>query len=67
MNKFLRLLEKPQPEVVTDEKKLKYFISKVSIWDYFSLKEQAYKYSLVEKKTNVLNRYYRELYQKYYE
>ena len=67
MNKFLRLLEKPQPEVVTDEKKLKYFISKVSIWDYFSLTEQAYKYSLVEKKTNVLNRYYRELYQKYYE
>ena len=67
INKFLRLLEKPQPEVVTDEKKLKYFISKVSIWDYFSLTEQAYKYSLVEKKTNVLNRYYTEFYQKYYE
>ena len=48
-------------------KKMKYFISKVSIWDYFSLTEQDYKYSLVKEKANFLNRYYRELYQKHYE
>ena len=32
MDRFLRLLEKPQPEAIIDEKKLKSFTSKVSIW-----------------------------------
>ena len=47
MDKFLSLLEKPQPEVTIGEKKLKFFISKVTIWDYFSISEQSYKSSSV--------------------
>lgn len=66
MERFLSLLEKPQPEVAIDEEKLNFFISKVTIWDYFSLSEQIYKSSSVEKKTSLLNKYYHELYEKCY-
>ena len=66
MDRYPSLLEKPQQEVIMEEKKLKYFISKVSVRDYFSISEQAYKSSSVDEKTSMLNRYYRELYQKYY-
>ena len=66
MERFLSLLEKPPPEVAIDEEKLNFFISKVTIWDYFSLSEQIYKSSSVEEKTSLLNKYYRELYEKYY-
>lgn len=66
MDRFLRLLEKPQPEAIIDEEKLKSFTSKVSIWDHSSITEQAYKFSGAEGKKSLLNRYYRELYRKYY-
>ena len=66
MERLLSLLEKPPPEVAIDEEKLNFFISKVTIWDYFSLSEQIYKSSSVEEKTSLLNKYYRELYEKYY-
>ena len=66
MERFLSLLEKPPPEVAIDEEKLNFFISKVTIWDYFSLSVQIYKSSSVEEKTSLLNKYYRELYEKYY-
>ena len=59
MQKFLSLLEKPQLEAIIDESKLKHFISKVLVWDYFSITEQAYKSSSVERKTSLLNRYYK--------
>ena len=63
---FLSLFEKPQPKAIIDKEKLKYYISNDSIWDHFSIIEQAYKSSSVEEKTSLLNRYYKELYQKYY-
>ena len=63
MERFLSLLEKPPPEVAIDEEKLNFFISKVTIWDYFLLSEQIYKSSSVEEKTSLLNKYYRELYE----
>lgn len=50
MDRFLRLLEKSQPEAIIDEEKLKSFTSKVSIWDHSSITEQAYKSSGVEEK-----------------
>ena len=65
MEKLLNMLEKPQPEAVIDEDKLRYFISKVSIWDYSGIPEISDKSSSVEEKTSMFNRYYRELYQKY--
>ena len=66
MDRFLSMLEKPQPKVTKDEEKLNFFISKVTIWDCFSISEQSYKSSSVEKKTSLFNIYYRELYEKYY-
>ena len=66
MEKLLNMLEKPQLEAVIDEDKVRYFISKVSIWDYFGIPEISYKSSSAEGKTNMLNRYYREPYQKNY-
>ena len=66
MDRCLSLLEKPQQKVIIEKKKLKYFISKVSFWDYFSITEQANKSSSVKEKTSLLNRYYKELCQKYY-
>ena len=66
MHKPLSLVEKPQPEVSIDDEKLRFFISKIPIWDHFSLTEHAYRSSSVGEKTTLLNRYYRELYQKYY-
>ena len=64
--KIFKLTWKPPPEVAIDEEKLNFFISKVTIWDYFSLSEQIYKSSSIEEKTSLLNKYYRELYEKYY-
>ena len=43
-----------------------YFISKISICDYFRISEHAYKNLPVEEKENMFNRYYNELYEKYY-
>ena len=65
MDKPLSLVEKPQPEVSIDKEKLRFFISKIPIWDHFYLTEHAYRSSSVGEKTTLLNRYYRELYQKY--
>ena len=39
MNKCLSMLENPRPETVVEEEKLRYFISKISIWDYFDISE----------------------------
>ena len=58
MEKLLSLLEKPEPEAIIDEKKLKYFIWKVPVLGYFSVTEQAYKSSSVEEKTSLLNQKY---------
>ena len=60
---FFSLVEKPQPKGSIDKEKLRIFISKILIWDYFSLTEQACKSFSNEEKTILLNRYYRELYQ----
>ena len=59
MHKFLRLLEKPQLEAIIHESKLQHLILKVLIWNYFSITEQAYKSSGVDRKTSLLNRYYK--------
>ena len=61
------MLEDPRSSVLaTDEEKLKFFNSKVSIWDHFSISENSYKSFSVEERKSMLSRYYSELYQKYY-
>ena len=59
MDKFLNRLEKPQPEAVIDENKLRYFILEVPIWDYFGVPEDSCKSSSVDENTSMFNRYYR--------
>lgn len=49
-----------------DEEKLKFFTSKISIWDHFSMHESSYKSLSTEEKTALLKRYYIELGSKYY-
>lgn len=50
MERFLSLLERPPRESIVDKEKLKYFFSKVPIWEYFSITEQAHKSSSAKKK-----------------
>ena len=67
MEKLLGMLEVPQQQkVVIDESKLRCFISKISIWDYFRISQNGYKNFPVEQKESMVNRYCNELYQKYY-
>ena len=55
MEKLLGMLEVPrQQKKVIDESKLRYFISKISIWDYFRISEHAYKNLPVEEKESIL-------------
>ena len=67
MNKFLSMLENPRPETVVEEENLRYFISKIFIWDYFNISESTYKSYSVDEKSRLFHKYYSELYQKYYE
>ena len=61
------MLEAPQQrKVVIDESKLRYFILKIPIWNYFRISEHAYKILPVEEKESMLNRYFNKLYEKYY-
>ena len=64
IDRFLSILDKPQPEVTIDKEKK--FLSKVTILDYFSILEQSYKSSSIQDKTSLLNTYYQELNEKYY-
>ena len=51
MKKYLSMLEGPRSSALAiDEKKLKFFNSKVSIWYHFSISENSYKSSSVRKK-----------------
>ena len=49
MENLLRLVEN-LPLQVLDEKKLNFFTSKVSIWDYFLMHESFYKLLNVKEK-----------------
>ena len=66
MNKLLSIIENCRLESVIEEGKLRYFISKISIWDYFNSSESTYKSYSVEKKYHLLDKYYSELYEQYF-
>ena len=48
-----------------DVEKLKFFASKVSIWDYFSMAESRWKSLSIEEQTSLLNKCYSELDDRY--
>ena len=51
---------------VLDEEKLKFFSSKISIWDHFSMDGASHKSLSTEEKTALVKRYYVESECKYY-
>ena len=48
------------------EEKLKFFVSKIAIWDYFNIFEATYKAYAVGEKSRLLTKYYSESFEKYY-
>ena len=54
VNKFLSMIENPQPETVIEEVKLKFFVSKIPVWDYFNISKSVFKSYLIEKSITCL-------------
>ena len=53
MEKYLSISEKSQPEALINEEKLKFFNSKVSLWDHFGITENTYKLSIDDEKPSI--------------
>ena len=66
MEKFLSMIESSQPEPAMEKENLRHVISEISIWDYFNISKSTYKAICVDEKSCLLNKYYSELYEKYY-
>ena len=66
MKRYLTMIEASKPEPVIDEEKLKFFISKIAIWDFFNISEATYKAYLVSEKSRLLTKYYSDLFDKYH-
>ena len=54
MEHLLTLVENSEPQVI-DEEKLKFFTTKISIWDHFSMHEVSYKCLVFKKKVPFKN------------
>ena len=65
MGNLLRLVQNLHSQVI-DENKLKYFTSKISMWNHISMLQTSYQSLNVEEKTALLKRYYTNLNAKYY-
>ena len=59
MDRYLSMLESSRLKPITEEEKLKFFISKISIVDFFGVSERTYR-------AKMLTKYCSELYEKYY-
>ena len=67
MEKFLKILESSrQEQQLFEEEKVKFFASKIPIWDSFSVSEATYQAYPVDEKSKLFGRYYSGLYEKYY-
>ena len=53
MEKYLSISENSQPEALINEEKLKFFNSKVSLWDHFGITENTYKFSIDDEKPSI--------------
>ena len=60
VDRYLSMLESSQPEPIIEEEKLKSFVSNISV------SESTYRAYSVNEKTEMLTKYYSELYKKYY-
>ena len=66
MEKYLSIVENSQPKIEIEKDKLIFFISKVPIWEHFGIRKISHLSSTVDEKKILLNKYYSELYTKYY-
>ena len=60
------MLESCWPESIIEEEKLKFFASKISIWEFFNVSESTYRAYSFDEKTRLPTKYYSELYENYY-
>ena len=65
MEHFLSIVEGNSAEEEINEERLKYFTSKIKIWDYFSLSQQKLASPSTEEKSSMLKRYYSDLNSRY--
>ena len=66
MDMYLSIVENSQPKIKIEEDKLNFLISKVPLWKHFGITKNSYLSSAVDEKKIMLNKYYFELYKKYY-
>ena len=70
MEKFLNILESPQPQQQQqdnfDEEKVRYISSKISIWNFFEIPEATTRNFSVPEKSKMFREYYARLCDKYY-
>ena len=65
MDNLLSILEDNSAEQEIDETRLKYFTSKIKIWDYFNLPRQKLVSLSTEERSTMLKIYYNDLNSKY--
>ena len=68
MEEFLRIVEEPastSTEVEMDPEKLKFFTSKLKIWDYAKILALEFQKLSFEDKSKILRNYYTEMSTKY--
>ena len=62
MEKLLQIVEKPSSSSVEiQEERLKFFASKIKIWDYAGLSQAEYQKLLLEYRSSILNECYCDL------
>ena len=54
--------ETSRPEPAVKVEKLKFLISKITIWDFFNISEATYKAYPVDEKSRLLTKCYSELF-----
>ena len=67
MEEFLRMVEHStlSQEVATDVEKLKFFTSRIKIWDYVKISSLEYQKLLFDDKSSILKNYYVDMSAKY--
>ena len=68
MDRFLNILEQPQPKPKEefDKEKVKFISSKVTIWNFYGIPQATYLDYSNEEKVTTFGEYYKKLLDKYY-
>ena len=61
MNNLLSIVEENSAEEEINENRLKYFTSKIKIWDYFNKTHQKFVLLSTEERSSMLKRYHFDL------